>query len=764
MCVILALCFGVAHAAPARKPPSQRELSVEVKQSIDRGVKFLLSRQNEDGSFGNGDGDEIAGRTALVTLALLYCGESHQSEKLTLAINYLRRAKMQDIIHATYSVSLRACVFATLPEAVRGNFLRNDLRWLLRNLMGQGQFDGMYAYPAGPADFSNSQYGVLGVWYAAETGLEVPSSYWKRVENAWRRHQLKDGGWGYRVHNETSYASMTAAGAATLFITNDYLHAAEAQNLNVAPVNKPLEAAVKWLGEHFAVDHNVGRDREIDDGVPLDDMPDAQGPRRFDRSGTYVHYLLFGYERVGEASGLTRFGEHRWYDQGADYLVRTQAYDGSWTGSLGSEVDTAYSLLFLSRGRAPVAIQKLKFGERWNNRPRDAANFVHFMRHAAERHMNWQIVDIDATPEELRAAPILYAASDRPIPLNEPQKAALVEFVRQGGLLLLVNEGPNGDFAKSAVELCAELFPGYQFRDLPADHPIFRSNFPTSTWTDPVRGLSNGLREMVLLIPTGDASWKWQQAGGATAVKDSPYAILGNLLLYLTDKANPRYKGQDTWVDRDAKVENANATVRLARLKYTGNWDPEPDSWLRLSNVLHNSNDAELIIEVLEPTKLTAESSVAHLTATGKFDLSPQDCQAIKRFIDAGGLLLFDAAGGAAEPTIAFETIMARLYPDAKCAPLPVDHPIYTGAFERGRKIDQVVYRRGGAGKIPATKLPRLRAWTRAGKLLAIESPEDISGALVGHQGSGITGYSPDSAVAIARNVLLWRAAGTPAR
>src|SRR6187549_2457476 len=99
-------------------------------------------------------------------------------------------------------------------------------------------------------------------------------------------------------------------------------------------------------------------------------MPDVRGVRfrggRGDGDeGWFVHYMLFGYERVGEASGLTRFGEHRWFDEGAQFLIETQAYDGSWHGMIDKTVATGYSLLFLSRGRSPVAIQKLQWEKRW---------------------------------------------------------------------------------------------------------------------------------------------------------------------------------------------------------------------------------------------------------------------------------------------------------------------------------------------------------------------------------------------------------------
>ena len=84
-------------------------------------------------------------------------------------------------------------------------------------------------------DFSNTQYGVLGVWYAAMAGLEVPNNYWRLVEDCWRSGQGRDGGWGYTPMEHNTYASMTAAGAATLYITYDYVHSPEEVRAKQAP-------------------------------------------------------------------------------------------------------------------------------------------------------------------------------------------------------------------------------------------------------------------------------------------------------------------------------------------------------------------------------------------------------------------------------------------------------------------------------------------------------------------------------------------------
>src|SRR5688572_22345136 len=166
--LILALC-APARARQQDEPPpgallpnSQRTpLLRKVESSINRGVKYLLARQNTDGSWGDKDAgtDVRVGETALATLALLSCGESHQSKPLEKAIKFLRTTRAVGRQN-TYAIGLRACVWASLPEPVRGNNLKADLGWLMTTQIKKGANEGMYTYPGqGIGDFSNSQYG-----------------------------------------------------------------------------------------------------------------------------------------------------------------------------------------------------------------------------------------------------------------------------------------------------------------------------------------------------------------------------------------------------------------------------------------------------------------------------------------------------------------------------------------------------------------------------------------------------------------------------
>ena len=69
----------------------------------------------------------------------------------------------------------------------------------------------------------------------------------------------------------------------------------------------------------------------------------------------------------------------------------------------------------------------------------------------------------------------------------------------QGGLLLCANEGASDEFAKSVYLLAREMYPMYEFRNLPQDHPIYTANFPVEGFDDPIRGLSNGARELIVV-------------------------------------------------------------------------------------------------------------------------------------------------------------------------------------------------------------------------------------------------------------------------
>jgi hypothetical protein len=135
-----------------------------------------------------------------------------------------------------------------------------------------------------PWDNSNSQYGLLGVWAGAEAGVEVPTKYWKAVQQHWLSCELKTGEWFYSPSpgKQTPTLQMTCAGIASLLITHDYLDApALGTRLARTPYSPGLSAGLRWLED----DDNVIN-------IMTEDM-------------WYVGYNLYGIERCARPAGTS---------------------------------------------------------------------------------------------------------------------------------------------------------------------------------------------------------------------------------------------------------------------------------------------------------------------------------------------------------------------------------------------------------------------------------------------------------------------------
>src|SRR5439155_5900931 len=212
-----------------------------------------------------------------------------------------------------------------------------------------------------PWDNSNSQYGLLGVWAGAEVGVEVPQKYWKDVRQHWTECQLPSGQWSYAPSFDASY-SMTCGGIASLLVAHDYLEA-PLLGTRLAPV-KPYDDATT-AGLAF-----------LEDGDNSIDMLQTARDTLL-----IAGYNLFGLERVGLASGLKYFGAHDWFAELSARILPAQWPNGAWGRTdQGQEavIDTAYIVLFLSRGRHPIIMNKLRYEGPWTNRPRDIANLAAF--------------------------------------------------------------------------------------------------------------------------------------------------------------------------------------------------------------------------------------------------------------------------------------------------------------------------------------------------------------------------------------------------
>ncbi len=300
----------------------------KINKAIDKGVDYLLRTQFPDGSFKMYDNYPV-GSTALAMYTLLKCGlaPDHQAVKRAEAFILSRQEKK------TYTYG---CVLLAL-QAQDPKRHKARIFAMAKELLSWQRADGLWAYPNGSVDFSNSQYGLLGLWAASKAGFKIPLKALKKAALGFMKHQKDYGGWCYRPFQKGPVTgSMTAAGGGSTGLILKLLKEAGAERTREAvEAEGHLSRALQWFAEHFTPSRNW--------------VPPKLPGRNY-----WLYYYLYGVERLGAFAHVEKFGKHDWYWEGAEFLVKKQSRGGYWGGYPGSVRDTCFALLFLRRATAPV--------------------------------------------------------------------------------------------------------------------------------------------------------------------------------------------------------------------------------------------------------------------------------------------------------------------------------------------------------------------------------------------------------------------------
>ncbi|MGA2064979.1 MAG: HEAT repeat domain-containing protein [Thermoguttaceae bacterium] len=356
---------GRRQAAVALTPESPK-----VKQAIEKGVKFLESKAADD---------RRVGARALVGLVLLknHADAKHPCiQEAVAAIQSAVKGREPAAVGLDiYSGGLAVIFLVTLDSSRYAA----EITCLLEFLKTKQKAHGGWGYPDKPTgDTSMTQYGVLSAWEATQAGCKVSQDAIEAVTIWLLKTQDPSGGFGYQGNLAPGTAlvkqtevrhSMVAAGAGSLYICADLLGLtprAEKRDENLPSALKEVKAKQpppaapnlkrnidprrvreaesrgnRWLGSH----HNMR----------LKDW--------------WTYYYLYAYERYASfrelAEGRTD-KEPRWYTEGAQFLIRNQAEDGSWItkdSPSSKTADTAFATLFLLRSSKKSIEKAYGYGE-----------------------------------------------------------------------------------------------------------------------------------------------------------------------------------------------------------------------------------------------------------------------------------------------------------------------------------------------------------------------------------------------------------------
>jgi hypothetical protein len=333
---------AVILAALVPATPARAASPADIQAAIERGKKYLYGIQKDgnwellpapDPKFTAGFGPEnnqYGGLTAAATYALLASGEPFTDPRIQAAVNFLRKTESKGM----YALGLRCQVWNSIPQEpwVKEVF-KHDRDLLLSAIDDKGQAVGFFGYttttPKDDGDSSTSQFGVLGLWACNQANLEINHDVWQLFDKVWHQTQKPDGSWMYNLWdkqdaNSVPTLSMSAAGVATLFITQDYANPTVKCGGNIR--DPAIDKGIAYLGNHLEEIH----------------------PERF-------YYTMFGISRVGLASGYKNIGKTDWFKWGSEKILAAQKPDTSGTeaATTGTACRTPASRCCFWPGAAP---------------------------------------------------------------------------------------------------------------------------------------------------------------------------------------------------------------------------------------------------------------------------------------------------------------------------------------------------------------------------------------------------------------------------
>jgi hypothetical protein len=689
--------LGAVHAAVVAAPaPNGAPVDTSgvteaaIQKAIDKAVDFLYSQMNKSGTWDEAAGSPLTllGRpapgvqsqpqqyTALILNALAAAGQE-RDPRFIKAFDWLMAQKTPDTGLSTYTIGLRLQLLASLRLGAKyreqGN---NDLATLLR---GENRHDGLWTYAprtnvvptpvatvgvvtphgqvqkgttppptgggwgigAGGGDFSNTNYAVLGLWGAMDERFEVPTANWEGLEKLYAASQYPDGSWGYNPYvpvpgqnkmvagQPTGYGSMTTAAIASLYLILDYAHAGGSLGAyRNSEAYKALGKGLEWLTKNFDPANNPGR------------------------TTNYLGYYFYNCERVGTAGGLKYFGKHNWYPEIAATILSKQKEDGSLELGLGGPVDTAFAVLFLSKGGGTVLMNKLQHSGDWDNRFRDVAGAVDWLSRTFERPGTWQSVTLPDDVAEITDSRILFISGAKEVAFTPAEQDKLRRYVQMGGLLVFNADGNSQAFHDSAVKTLGQIWPGLEVAAVDVKtHPLGNMYAQLNDPSITMETLASPTRVLAVILG-GDAPAAWERRAWLT--RTPAFTVAANLYTFATDKTpmseQPRRLFTFGKIFSQPMPEGRRGTITLARINYSSSpyqWDPEPLAWERFGRLLSQREGVRVDVKVVTPQTLAASGArIAHLAGWDTFMLTPEQTAAIVEWIKAGGTLIVEQAGG----------------------------------------------------------------------------------------------------------------------
>jgi len=367
-----------------------------------------------------------------------------------------------------------------------------------------------------------------------------------------------------------------------------------------------------------------------------------------------------------------------------------------------------------------------------------------------------------------RELPAILLAGHNKFELPEAVRPKLAQYVVDGGTIIADACCGWADFAESFRREMELVFPERPLRKILPDDPILSSfhklgkftykKADGSTYTDApcLETIDFGCRGGVIFSPC-DLTCGWdghEHARGIRVEKEQARRVGANLVTYILGNFQLGQFLGSTKVYHEAGKPTRDDFV-FAQLIHQGDWDPDPSA---VHNLLKHARDNSTL-EVKfkrEAVRLTdpaaATSPLLYMTGHRGFEWDEDETVRLRRYLEAGGILLADACCGRAAFDAAFRRQIAKVLPKHKLQPVPVDHALFHCHYD----INRAAYTPRVAADFGRIDEPRIEGITIDGKLAVIYSKFDLGNGWEKFPHAYAYGFSETSALRIGTNVIVY--------
>ncbi|MCO6047845.1 terpene cyclase/mutase family protein [Aeoliella sp. ICT_H6.2] len=318
----LVLFANGARAQPEDTEQSAAEMMRPAGGAIDKGLEFLASQQNEDGSFRSNSMGRNPAVVGLGGMAFLASGSTPDrgpyGREVSRAVDYLIANTRPDgficppggqghgpMYGHGFATLFLGEVYGMTPREDLRDSLSRSIELIVRTQNSEGGW--RYNPVPADADLSVTICQIMALRAARNAGLHVPKETIDKCEEYVKKCQEPDGGFSYMLDNRGSMFPRSAAGVVALYSAGIY-------------EGPEIERGLAYLDRHLPNAAQAGRESHY----------------------FYGHY--YAIQAMWHAGG-NRW--QRWYPAIRDTLVRSQRADGAWQDSVGPEYATAMSCIIL---------------------------------------------------------------------------------------------------------------------------------------------------------------------------------------------------------------------------------------------------------------------------------------------------------------------------------------------------------------------------------------------------------------------------------